>query len=69
MRCCPKCHQININQTGEYLCDICGLPTIWDDSFMKTLSEREIVKYYIETGIALTDLNEKILNEELEKCL
>jgi hypothetical protein len=27
---CPKCHQANVGQTGEYPCMVCGLPTVHD---------------------------------------
>lgn len=27
---CPKCHQKNVGQTGEYPCPVCGLPTMHD---------------------------------------
>ncbi len=28
---CPKCRQVDLGQTGEYLCSTCGLPTTWDE--------------------------------------
>ena len=28
---CPKCGQIWQGQTGEYPCELCGLPTVWDE--------------------------------------
>lgn len=28
---CPKCGQIDRGQTGEYPCEVCGLPLVWDD--------------------------------------
>lgn len=27
---CPKCHQRDIGQYGEYPCEVCGLPKLWD---------------------------------------
>lgn len=27
---CPKCGQTDKGQTGEYACQECGLPTVWD---------------------------------------
>jgi hypothetical protein len=28
---CPVCGQKDIGQTGEYPCEACGLPHMWDD--------------------------------------
>lgn len=32
---CKKCNQINWGQTGEYPCEVCGLPTLHDESYKK----------------------------------
>jgi hypothetical protein len=32
---CPKCGQTLQGQTGEYPCELCGLPTMWDDETPK----------------------------------
>lgn len=32
---CSKCGQTDIGQQGEYPCDRCGLPTLWDKEYNK----------------------------------
>jgi len=27
---CPKCGKVNRGQTGEYPCEVCSLPMVWD---------------------------------------
>ncbi len=29
---CPKCHQTDHGQVGEYPCPVCGIPTLWGDA-------------------------------------
>lgn len=31
-KCCSTCHQVNVGQSGEYLCPTCGLPTMHDEA-------------------------------------
>jgi len=28
---CSHCGQVDMGQTGEYPCPVCGLPTVWDE--------------------------------------
>lgn len=37
---CHKCGQINNWQTGEYPCEACGLPLLWDEPTNSESSER-----------------------------
>ena len=30
---CPKSGQIDLGQQGEYPCEACGLPTVWDKDY------------------------------------
>ena len=32
---CPECKQVDVGQTGEYPCKVCGLPRVWDGEEQK----------------------------------
>ena len=38
---CPKCGQTDIGQTGEYPCNSCGLPTLWDKDYPQQNQPKE----------------------------
>ncbi len=32
-KACEKCGQMDVGQTGEYPCPVCGVPTVWDKEY------------------------------------
>ena len=41
---CPKCHQRDVGQHGEYPCEECGLPTEWGVADGLTKEQEDLVR-------------------------
>lgn len=56
---CQNCHQVNVGQTGDHPCEVCGLPTNWDNGLESEI-RRWVMDYVVDQGVYMLDGDREI---------